>query len=115
MLFIPTTEEKVTLVVPTVRRADIEGDEGTVRLGVYDSTSHEVFDGEVTATNITPFSLTIPDFVFGLSLGQYVYEVWDDDASEDDTPLSVGILQVGLVEPETQAHNYQPEVIRYER
>ena len=27
MLFIPTTEEEVTLVVPPVRRADIEGDD----------------------------------------------------------------------------------------
>lgn len=112
MLIVPTPNEEVTIVVPCIHAADTdEYGEGVALLTVTDSTSHEVYSGEVDITEITPFSLNIPDIKLGLPAGQYTYAVTQGTAA----PLSLGILQVGLTPAEQQTYEYNPEVIRYER
>lgn len=111
MLIVPDPQEEVTLVVPAVRALDISEDAEPVVLVVYDSTSHAIYDGEVGVTDIHPFAFSIDNIRFGLPNGQYIYRVYQDS----ETPISEGIFQCGLTAPSTQSHNYQPEVIRYER
>ena len=112
MLIVPLPEEAITLVVPAIRAADVDkfGD-GVAKLIVTDSTSHEVYNREVDITEVTTFSLTIPDITLGLPAGQYTYVL----GQWMERPLSLGILQVGLTAAGQQVHNYEPNVIRYER
>lgn len=111
MLIVRTPEEPVTLVVPVIRAAEVdEYGEGTALLTVTDSTSHEVFSGDVDISAVTTFSLNIADFVFGLPIGQYTYTL-----TQNGVELSRGVLQVGVLEPEVSSHEYNPEIRRYEQ
>lgn len=111
MLIIPTPDEKVDLVVPTVKAvAEDTTDETEVTLTVTDSTSHTLYEGEVTVSDLHPYRVTIADFLLGLPWGQYVYTL-----SNGVEVYSTGIMQVGLTPAEIPAYNYEPEVIRYER
>lgn len=112
MLIVPTPNEKVTLVVPAIHAAEVdEYGEGVALLTVTDSTSHEVYSSEVDIAEVTAFSFTIPEITMGLPAGQYTYALTQGTG----TPLSLGILQIGLTAAEPSAYDYQINVIRYER
>jgi len=111
MLIVRTPEEPVTLVVPAIRAAEVDGHgEGTALLTVTDSTSHEVMSAEVDINAVTTFSLNIVDIVLGLTNGQYTYTL-----AQNGVELSRGVLQVGVLEPEVSIHEYNPEIRRYEQ
>ena len=111
MLIVRTPEEPVTLVVPAIRAAEVDGHgEGTALLTVTDSTSHKVMSAEVDINAVTTFSLNIVDIVLGLTNGQYTYTL-----AQNGVELSRGVLQVGVLEPEVSIHEYNPEIRRYEQ
>lgn len=111
MLIVRTPEEPVTLVVPAIRAAEVDGHgEGTALLTVTDSTSHEVMSSEVDIAAVTTFSLNIVDLIIGLANGQYTYTL-----AQNGVELSRGVLQVGVLEPEVSSHEYNPEIKRYEQ
>ena len=111
MLIVRTPEVPVTLVVPAIRAAEVDGHgEGTALLTVTDSTSHEVMSSEVDIAAVTTFSLNIVDLIIGLANGQYTYTL-----AQSGVELSRGVLQVGVLEPEVSIHEYNPEIRRYEQ